>query len=70
VLQAGRSWDCIPMRWIFSNISNPSGLTIALGSTKPLTEMSTRNLEEKKTRGFYQLVIEHGVAILGKLKSI
>jgi hypothetical protein len=27
----------------FFNLSNPSSLTMALGSTQPLTEMSTRN---------------------------
>jgi hypothetical protein len=50
VLQAGRSWDRVPMRWIFffSNLPNPSGRTMAaLGSTQPLTEMSTRNLEKE-----------------------
>jgi hypothetical protein len=34
------------MRWIFSNLPNPSGRTMALGSTQPLTEMSTRNLKK------------------------
>jgi hypothetical protein len=28
----------------FFNLSNPSSHTVALGSTQPLTEMSTRNL--------------------------
>jgi hypothetical protein len=28
----------------FFNLPNPSGRTMALGSTQPLTEMSTRNL--------------------------
>jgi hypothetical protein len=32
------------MRWIFSNLPNHSGRTMALGSTQLLTEMSTRNL--------------------------
>jgi hypothetical protein len=33
------------MRWIFFHfIPNPSSRTMALGSTPPLTEMSTRNL--------------------------
>jgi hypothetical protein len=27
-----------------SNLPNPSGRTMALGSTQPLTEISTRNL--------------------------
>jgi hypothetical protein len=39
--QAGRSRDRVPMKWIFSNLPNPSGRTMALGSTEPLTEMST-----------------------------
>jgi hypothetical protein len=44
---AGRSRDRIPMRWIFSNLPNPSGRTMALGSTQPLTEMSTKNLKKE-----------------------
>jgi hypothetical protein len=28
------------------NLPNPSSRTVALGSTQPLTEMSTRNLPE------------------------
>jgi hypothetical protein len=48
MLQAGRSRDRVPMRWIFSNLPNPSGCTMALGSTQPLTETSTRNLKKKK----------------------
>jgi hypothetical protein len=32
------------LRWIFFNLPNPSSRTMALGSTQPLTEMSTRNL--------------------------
>jgi hypothetical protein len=43
MLHAGRSRDQIPMR-IFFNSPNPSSRTMALGSTHPLTEMSTRNL--------------------------
>jgi hypothetical protein len=35
------------MRWIFSNLPNPSGRTVALGSTQPLTEMSTKNLKNE-----------------------
>jgi hypothetical protein len=37
------SQDRVPMRWIFFNVPNPSSRTMALGSTQPLTEMSTRN---------------------------
>jgi hypothetical protein len=44
VLQAGRSRVRVPMRWIFSNLPNPSSRTMALGSTQPLTEMSTSDL--------------------------
>jgi hypothetical protein len=45
ILQAGRSRVRVPMRWIFFfNLPNPSSHTMALGSTQPLTEMSTRNL--------------------------
>jgi hypothetical protein len=44
---AGRSWVRVPMRWIFSNLPNPSGHTMALGLTQPLTEISTRNLKKK-----------------------
>jgi hypothetical protein len=47
MLQAGRS---LPMGWIFFNLPNPSSRTVALGSTQPLTEMSTRNLPEGKGR--------------------
>jgi hypothetical protein len=32
----------------FINLPNPSSGTMALGSTQPLTEMSTRNLPEGK----------------------
>jgi hypothetical protein len=44
VLQAGRSLVRVPDDVDFFNLSNPFSCTIALGSTKPLTEMSTRNL--------------------------
>jgi hypothetical protein len=45
MLQAGRSRNRISMWWIFFfNLSNPSSRTMALGSTQPLTEMSTRNI--------------------------
>jgi hypothetical protein len=43
MLQAGRSPVRGRMRWIF-NLPDPSSRTMALGSTQPLTEMSTRNL--------------------------
>jgi hypothetical protein len=45
MLQAGRSRDRIPMRLLDSlNLLNPSSRVMALGSTQPLTEMSTGNL--------------------------
>jgi hypothetical protein len=46
MLQAGRSWVQVPMRSLifFFNLPNPSTLTLALGSTQPLTEMGTRNI--------------------------
>jgi hypothetical protein len=34
----------------FYNLPNPSSRTMALGSTQPLTEMSTRNLPVGKGR--------------------
>jgi hypothetical protein len=34
----------------FFNLPNPSSRTMALGSTQPLTEMSTRNLPGGKGR--------------------
>jgi hypothetical protein len=43
MLQAGRSWVRVPMRLIFFHLPSPSSRTMALGSTQPLTEMSTRN---------------------------
>jgi hypothetical protein len=48
VLQAGRSPVRIPVDSF--NLPNPSSLTMALGSTQPLTEMSTRNLPGGKKR--------------------
>jgi hypothetical protein len=51
MLQAGRLRVRVPMRWIFFNWPNPSSRTMALGSTQPLTEMSTRNLPGGVTRG-------------------
>jgi hypothetical protein len=45
MLQAGKAWVRIPMKLLnFFNLSNPSSRTVALGSTQPLTEMSTRNI--------------------------
>jgi hypothetical protein len=48
MLQAGRS----PVRVLdevdIFNLPHPSSRTMALGSTQPLTEMSTRNLPGSK----------------------
>jgi hypothetical protein len=43
-LQAGSSRDQIPDEVDFFNLPNPSSRTMSLGSTQPLTEMSTRNI--------------------------
>jgi hypothetical protein len=43
MLQAGRSWVFVPMRWIFFNLPIPSSRAMVLSSTQPLSEMSTRN---------------------------
>jgi hypothetical protein len=43
VLQAGRSRVRFPMVSLEFFIDNPFGRTMALGSTQPLTEMSTRS---------------------------
>jgi hypothetical protein len=41
-LQTGRSWVRFPMVSLdFFQLHNPSSRTMALGSTQPLTEMST-----------------------------
>jgi hypothetical protein len=50
MLQAGRLRDRVPVRWISSNIPNPSGRTMALWSTQAPTEMSTRNIKKKKKK--------------------
>jgi hypothetical protein len=50
VIQAGRSPVRIPDEVDFFNLPNSSSLTMALGSTQPLTEMSTRNLPGGKKR--------------------
>jgi hypothetical protein len=40
----GRWFDPSWCHWNFSLTKNPSDRTMALGSTQPLTEMSTRNI--------------------------
>jgi hypothetical protein len=44
MLQAGRSQVRVSDEVDFFNLPNTSSRTMALGSTQPLTEMSTRNL--------------------------
>jgi hypothetical protein len=48
MLQAGRSPVRVPDEVDFFNLPNPSSLTMALWSTQPLTEMSTRKLPAGK----------------------
>jgi hypothetical protein len=48
MLQAGRSPVRVPDDVDFFNLSNPSSRTMALVSTQPLTEMSTRILPGSK----------------------
>jgi hypothetical protein len=50
MLQAGRSPVRVQNEMDFFNSPNPSSRTMALGSTQPLTEMSTRNLPGGKKR--------------------
>jgi hypothetical protein len=50
MLQSGRSPVRIPDEVDFLNLRNPSSLTMALGSTQPVTEVSTRNLPGGKKR--------------------
>jgi hypothetical protein len=38
------------MRWIFFNLPNTSTRIMAVGSTQPLTKMSTKNLPRGKKR--------------------
>jgi hypothetical protein len=50
MLQVGRSPVRVPDEVDFFNLPNPSSRTMALGSTQPLTKISTRNLPEGKKR--------------------
>jgi hypothetical protein len=51
MLQAGRTRVQVPMMCVFFfNWPNPSSLTMAQGSTQPLTETSTRNFPGCKGR--------------------
>jgi hypothetical protein len=50
MLRVGRSPVTVPDEVDFFNLPNPSSRITALGSTQPLTEMSTRNLRGGKKR--------------------
>jgi hypothetical protein len=50
MLQAGRSPVRVPDEVDFFNLPDPSSRTMALWSTQPLIEMSTRNLAGVKKR--------------------
>jgi hypothetical protein len=50
MLHAGRSRVRVPMRCFFFSLSNPSSRIMALGSTQPLTGLSTRNLSGGRGR--------------------
>jgi hypothetical protein len=50
MLQAGRSPVRLPDEVDFFNVPNPSSRIMALGSTQPLTEMSTRKFPGGKKR--------------------
>jgi hypothetical protein len=49
MLQAGRSPVRVPNEVDFFNLPNPPSRTMALGSTQPLTKMSTKNLSGVKS---------------------
>jgi hypothetical protein len=50
MIEARRSPVRVPdeVKFFFFNLPNPSSRTMALGSTQPLTKMSTRNLHGGK----------------------
>jgi hypothetical protein len=50
MLQAERSPVRVPVKVDILNLPNPSSCTMALGSTMPLTEMSTKKLPGGKKR--------------------
>jgi hypothetical protein len=50
MLHVGRSPVRVQDEVDFFNLPNPSSRTMALGSTHPLTEMSTSNFPEGKKR--------------------
>jgi hypothetical protein len=50
MLQAGRSPVRVPHELDFVKLPNPSSRTMALGSTKLVTKMSTRSLSGGKKR--------------------
>jgi hypothetical protein len=66
MLQAGRLRVLFPMRsLVFFNLSNLSSRTMVLGSTQPVTEMSTRNHPGGK--GWLALKADNLTAICSRL---
>jgi hypothetical protein len=55
MLQAGTSLVRVPDEVDFFNLPNPSSSTIAPGSTRPLTKMSTRNFPGRKKRSSHRV---------------
>jgi hypothetical protein len=48
--QTGKSRARVPMKSLnFFNLLNPFSVTIALGLTQPLTEMSSRSVSEEQS---------------------
>jgi hypothetical protein len=54
----------------FFNLPNPSSLTMALGSTQPLTEMSTKNFPGGKERPARKAVPSSVSRLSGKCASL
>jgi hypothetical protein len=72
MLQAGSSPVWVPDEVDFFNLPNPSSRTMALGSTQPLTEISTWNLPGGKKRPAHRAdnlaaICEPNVWICGSL---
>jgi hypothetical protein len=56
MLQAGKSPVRVPFEVDFFNLHNPSSCIMALESTQPLTEMSTRNLPGGKKQSAHRVL--------------
>jgi hypothetical protein len=55
----------------FSNLPDPSGHTVALGSTQPLTEMSTRNLRKEMwgVKGGWRIGLTNWLPFVSRLSK-